>query len=174
MKKRPQHRYTPEEIQFLKDNYEGKDNNYACVTEMFNRRFGLSLRVEQIRYLIRKKRLRSGFIKPIAAENLTTNGYTFVKTGSVKGGGWEVKHRVIWEAANGPIPPRHVVIFLDGDKSNFNTDNLALVPKGVAAVMSRFRLFFPNKDLTKAGKSLAELKLLIAERSGKDKKEAGK
>lgn len=40
---------------------------------------------------------------------------------------WVPEHRLIWEAANGPIPPQHRVIFLDGDRSNLALENLVLV-----------------------------------------------
>lgn len=38
-----------------------------------------------------------------------------------------LKHRFLWETANGPIPKGHKVIFADGDKTNITLDNLIMV-----------------------------------------------
>lgn len=40
---------------------------------------------------------------------------------------WKFVHRLVWEAANGPIPSGHVVIFKDGNRSNVALPNLELV-----------------------------------------------
>jgi len=49
-----------------------------------------------------------------------------VKTES---GRWRSKHCVLWEEAYGKIPNGKVVVFADGDKNNFNRENLVLVSK---------------------------------------------
>ncbi len=41
--------------------------------------------------------------------------------------GWRFKHIVIWEQANGPVPPGHKILFKDGDYNNICLDNLELV-----------------------------------------------
>jgi RNA polymerase sigma factor (sigma-70 family) len=37
-------------------------------------------------------------------------------------------HRELWEQANGPVPPKHVVIFKDGDRTNCLLENLQCIP----------------------------------------------
>lgn len=37
-------------------------------------------------------------------------------------------HRLVWEKKNGPIPPAHVLTFLDGNHTNVTLENLELVP----------------------------------------------
>ena len=37
-------------------------------------------------------------------------------------------HRLIWEKAHGPIPPGHVMLFKDGDRTNVALDNLQCLP----------------------------------------------
>ncbi len=45
---------------------------------------------------------------------------------------WRYVHRLTWEAAHGPVPRGHAVVFLDGDQEQcFDPDNLALVPRAV-------------------------------------------
>lgn len=35
--------------------------------------------------------------------------------------------RVIWEKANGPIPPRHVIVFKNGDRMDLRVENLEMI-----------------------------------------------
>ena len=42
---------------------------------------------------------------------------------------WRPVHRIVWEAAHGPMPKGHVIRFRDGDKRNFALDNLHLVTR---------------------------------------------
>lgn len=39
-------------------------------------------------------------------------------------------HRAVWAAHHGPIPARHYIRLIDGDRSNYSIDNLMLVPYG--------------------------------------------
>lgn len=38
--------------------------------------------------------------------------------------GWQVMHRWIWMQHHGPIPPKHVITFRDGNSANLHIDNL--------------------------------------------------
>lgn len=42
-------------------------------------------------------------------------------------GKWIHYHRYLWEQANGPIPPKHVIIFHDGDTMNCVLSNLRMI-----------------------------------------------
>jgi hypothetical protein len=110
---------------------------------------------------------------PIGTERLDKSGYVKVKiAGSYT---WKSKNQVIWEAANGPIPKNHVVIFADRDKSNFDLNNLILVSKAELTTMARNKLLSSDPELTRAGKVIADIKLRIAELSGTSKaKKEGK
>jgi hypothetical protein len=41
---------------------------------------------------------------------------------------WVLTHRLLWEQANGLIPPKHVVRFIDGDTLNLQLTNLECIP----------------------------------------------
>jgi hypothetical protein len=174
------HRYTPEQIQFLRENLPGR----GCeeVREMFNRHFGLSLTKGEMHGICCNHRLHNGLQfqkgrsrkgipkykpgkfypkrRPIGADRIE-NGLIKTKIADSK---WEYKQRLIWEASNGPVPQGHVIIFADGNKSNFSPDNLLLVSRKELAVMNKCKLCFPDKDLTKAGKTIADLIMLVADR----------
>jgi hypothetical protein len=177
LKEKGMKRYTPEEVQFVRDNLPGRPR--AELLEMFNKRFGLSINKGQMDGLISRKKLRNSLpphrFKPghpgfnqghsIGTER-EKKDFTEVKIGKGKYG-WKFKHRLIWEAANGPVPDGHAVIFADGDKTNFDPDNLILVSPEENIVMIFNGLITPDRDLTKAGKAVAALKLLIADRERK-------
>ena len=71
------------------------------------------------------------------------------------------KHRLIWEQANGPLPPGYLVIFKDGDKRNFALDNLAAITKKERLDMNRHDLFSNDPQATETGILLARLRTTI-------------
>lgn len=88
--------------------------------------------------------------KPVGSERIDNkDGYTSVKTAEPNV--WKLKHKLIWEEANGPIPPGHVVTFLDGDKTNFNLDNMALISNAEHLQLIRSGLRCSDSELTKTG-----------------------
>jgi hypothetical protein len=42
-------------------------------------------------------------------------------------GKWELLHRFVWTMLKGKIPPKHLVVFKDGNQGNCNIDNLELI-----------------------------------------------
>jgi hypothetical protein len=107
--------------------------------------------------------------KPIGSERKDDRGFTVVKTAEPDV--WKRKHEVIWESANGPIPKGHIVIFADRNKSNFAINNLVLVSRANLMIMNRLGLFVCDTDLTKIGKSVSDILIMINERSSKKNKE---
>ena len=65
--------------------------------------------------------------KPIGSERITKDGYIEIKT--AEPGTWELKHRVVWQEANGEVPEGHAILFLDQDRTNCSLDNLMLVKR---------------------------------------------
>jgi hypothetical protein len=179
-------KYTPEQIRFVRDNLPGRTRKEML--ELFNRRFGLSITKEEIATLIANNKFRNGLppfrlkgcpmkgkhydpgtahSRPIGAQRVSDKSNTKIK---IKPGVWAFKHFLIWEAAHGPIPEGHTVIFADRNNQNFDLDNLLLVSRRELIVMARGGLIFPDKDLTKTGKIIADIKLLINDRLSKKEK----
>ena len=46
----------------------------------------------------------------------------------IKDGLWVLTHRLMWEQANGPIAPKHIVRFIDGNTMNLELCNLECIP----------------------------------------------
>ena len=85
------------------------------------------------------------------------NGYLWVKVDNkvsqnrdkrVVRSNWKQKHILIWEEAHGKLPEGKQVVFLDGDKTNFDLDNLYCVDLGVMAVMNRNKWFTDSRENT--------------------------
>lgn len=50
---------------------------------------------------------------------------------------YRLKHIWLWEKQNGKVPKGHALVFLDGDKTNCDPENLELVHRGVLAILNR-------------------------------------
>ena len=104
-------------------------------------------------------------IKPIGSERIDNReGYTKVKIGESK---WELKHKVIYEKHYGKVEYGYTVIFLDGDNTNFDIDNLYKVSRHQLLLLNQHKLIYNNKELTKAGIEVANL--IIKTRQLKEK-----
>jgi hypothetical protein len=100
--------------------------------------------------------------RPVGSERINPDGYAEVKTADPDV--WKGRHIIIWEAANGTVPPGHVIIFADGTRKNLVPDNLLVVSRRELAVMNQMGLISGSADLTRVGKSVADIRLLIADR----------
>jgi hypothetical protein len=171
------HIYAPKEIVFVKRNIIGR--SVAEMTEMFNRHFNCSITIKQMMGVLDRHKLRNGLrgkypefyfkrghkpktAMPIGSERIGGMGYVEVKTAYPDI--WKSKHAIIWGKANGPVPKGHLIIFADGNKLNMKLDNLLMVSRSELLMMNRLRLISVNRDLTKVGKSIAQIKLLVNDR----------
>ena len=105
--------------------------------------------------------------QPVGTERINGDGYVDVKISDRKKQPWKrwkAKHIILWEAANRKVPKGHCVIFADGNKRNFALGNLLLVSRAELAVMNHSGLISAHKELTMAGKILANVKMAIAGR----------
>lgn len=103
---------------------------------------------------------------PIGSEHKYA-GYTMIKvddkaTGTKKDRrsykeNWRPKHVWVWEQHHGKLPPKHQVIFLDGNHENFNIENLAAIPLQYVVMMNRNGWIKGNPELTKTAIKLCEL-----------------
>ncbi|QTH44938.1 HNH endonuclease [Cohnella sp. LGH] len=114
-----------------------------------------------------KKGNRPANYKPVGSERVNSDGYVDVKIADPNK--WQLVHSLIWEAVNGPIPKGHVVIFGDGDRLNFNPENLLLVSRAQLARLNQNHLIKGETELTKSGIIVADLISKIAERKCRKK-----
>ena len=103
--------------------------------------------------------------QPIGTEVINGQGYCEVKVSESK---WIYKQRLVWEQVHGPVPKGYSIIFADGNKENFDIDNLICVSNREKLAMNQQKLRFDNAEMTKAGHNLAKLIIATQERSGKN------
>ena len=72
--------------------------------------------------------------KTLGTERVNGDDYVDIKVAEPNV--WEAKHRLIWKKEKGPIPKGHVVIFGDGNRHNFEINNLILVSKKILSVLN--------------------------------------
>ena len=66
--------------------------------------------------------------KPIGWTRVDSEGYHWMKIAEgLKG--WVMIHRLAWEMENGPIPEGKFLRFIDGNKDNWQVENLVLVDR---------------------------------------------
>lgn len=154
-----------EQEQFLRDNVRGKTRQELA--DLLNQKFGTNYTVHQIKYYKQKFGLKSGINsqfqkkqtphnkKPIGTEFVDERGYVHIKTAEPNT--WEWKQRYIYRTMKGEIPKGYFVVFADGDKTNFDIDNLILMKHNDVLVMNSMNLFSSDAELTKTGHLLAQV-----------------
>ena len=65
--------------------------------------------------------------KPIGYERMDENGYVYIKVSMEHK--MVLKHRYVWEQANGPIPDGYNIAFRDGNRQNCDLSNLFLLSR---------------------------------------------
>lgn len=173
-KGKPQRIYTQEEENFLRAN-----RNKMPMKELhrkFCERFSsigyyaLKAKVQRMGLLVDDVQKFNNVAErsrvPIGSEH-RYGGYTMIKvddkaTGTKKDRraykeNWKPKHIWVWEQHHGKMPPKHQVIFLDGDHENFNIENLAAIPLQYVVMMNRNGWIKGNPELTKTAIKLCEL-----------------
>ena len=65
--------------------------------------------------------------REVGSERVNVDGYIEIKVAEPNV--WKQKHRVIWEAAHGPIPKGHNIQFKDGNHLNVALDNLYCISR---------------------------------------------
>ncbi len=110
---------------------------------------------------------------PVGSERIAKNDYIQVKVRDLYKNSkqnWKGKHIIIWEKHHGrPVPPGHVVIFGDGNKRNFDPDNLILVSRAQLVRMNQRELIKNDAALTKTGALIADIINKIGERKRRKK-----
>ena len=83
---------------------------------------------------LRIKRTLAEYTKAIHDDDLPVGSLVLKKNYyyrkiSIRPSRWRLAHYIEWEEHNGPIPEDHVLIFADGNTSNWHIDNLMLISK---------------------------------------------
>lgn len=84
--------------------------------------------------------------RPVGTILKDSDGYLRIKVretvpGEATGFGnskvWMLYHRYLWQREHGPVPPKHIVVFRDGNRENCTIDNLQLITMAENAYRNR-------------------------------------
>ena len=98
--------------------------------------------------------------REVGSERINVEGYIEIKVAEPNR--WQLKHRVIYENYhNVKLKSTDVVIFLDGNKQNFDIENLALIDRGINAIVNRHGMRCADAEITQTEVNIAKLKRAI-------------
>ena len=94
--------------------------------------------------------------KPVGSTRIDKDGYKLIKIAEPNK--WALYHRNLYEKAHGEkLKKNEAVIFADGDKTNFDIDNLVKVSRANLLYINKNKLIFENSELTKSGVNVSKI-----------------
>lgn len=104
---------------------------------------------------------------PIGHEIINSKGTVLRKISDTRNAKRDYRpvHWIVWENANGPIPPKHTFIFIDGNKTNTSLDNLLLLTRRDKGMRFLSKYHAYPLELKQAINALNHLKKAISEAS---------
>ena len=118
-----------------------------------------------------KKGMRQGvavrLYKPIGTERTSKDGYLErkVNDGLPLQARWRAVHLLVWEAAHGPAPRGHAIVFRNGNKKDMRLDNLECITR--AELMARNTVHRLPKPLAQTVQLLGALRRKINRRTAR-------
>ncbi|UDM70695.1 HNH endonuclease signature motif containing protein [Vagococcus fluvialis] len=159
--------YTKEQIDFMRENYSGKTNRELA--DLVNKKFGTTYTANQIKNCKRNRKITSDSyesklfkgdkpsnVKKIGSERLQKDGYVYVKVS--EGERWITKHKYLFEKHVRKLNKGEIVIFLNGDKTDFSIDNLAAVTRGELAQLNKLGYIQSDREFAIAGLNIIRIK----------------
>jgi hypothetical protein len=103
--------------------------------------------------------------QPIGAERISKDGYLERKVNDDQPAQrrWRLVHLLTWEAAHGPVPKGHAVVFINGDKRDIRLENLECITR--QALMARNTVHRYPKPIAEAIQLLGALRRQIRKRT---------
>lgn len=95
--------------------------------------------------------------RDVGSERINVDGYVEIKVREPSV--WKLKHRIVWEKHNGPIPDGYIIILRDGNKTNTDLSNLMIIKKSTNAILNRTDLHLFKNEYKDIAVKIAELKV---------------
>lgn len=164
-------------VAFMKNNHirNGLDARFkkGCISHNKGKKMSPEL-YEKCKATMFSKGNRPVNTMPIGTELELSDGYIWVKIDDVdhakKNVNWRQKHRLIYEKHHGPIPKNHRIIFKDGNRKNFDIDNLACVSMGELSRLNMYHMISEDPEITEAGIGYVRLQGMIQEKIRKSRR----
>lgn len=112
---------------------------------------------------------------PVGTELELSDGYIWVKIDDIdhakKNVNWRQKQRLIWEQHNGPVPDGCKIIFKDGNRRNFEIDNLACVSQEELSRLNLYGMISEDPQITEAAIGYVRLQGMISQKKKSRRKQ---
>ena len=168
--------FSGEEIDFVRRYADALSTREMA--EAFTVRFGSPIGQTMIRRLMERNGIQSSVDRknhplPIGAERWSDYYQcVIVKVRSVSVSGvkdkrerdrlrnsqWMLKQNLVWEQTHGmPVPKDNVVVFLDGDRTNYSPENLHAERLNVIGTIEKMRMHSENAEIYRTALIWGEL-----------------
>ncbi|MFI3604998.1 HNH endonuclease signature motif containing protein [Vagococcus fluvialis] len=94
--------------------------------------------------------------REVGSERVSPDGYTQIKVANPSK--WMAKHKYLFEKNVRKLNKGEIVIFLNGDKTDFDLDNLAAVTRGELAQLNKLGYIQSDRELAIAGLNIIRIK----------------
>ena len=160
------HKYTKEQNEWLIANRQ--NYTYEELTEMFNTKFNCNINWNALSHhlvdYLKIHKEEIGFKHlPINTKTTSVDNRVRVKINNAKyckNSNWKLLHHLVWEQHYGPIPKGYRIVFLDGDSTNCDINNLRCVSHSTQTKLTCRKWYGKNK-LTDVGIKCCELEEII-------------
>lgn len=115
---------------------------------------------DEVKEKVKKTWFKKGEIpknhRPVGSTRITVDGYTEIKIAEPNR--WALYHRHLYEEEHGEkLKKNEAIIFADGDKTNFDIDNLVKVSRANLLYLNNKKLIFDDPELTKTGVNVSKV-----------------
>lgn len=161
--------WTEEEREWLRDNFH-RLGSLKC-EKPFYERFGkhrgsasLQAEANRLGLLVDADVVEANrrYTRRVPIGTIVDDGESYLKIKTGKGSsGWERLHRHIYEEEHGAIPKGHKIVFLDGDRQNYDLENMVAVPSSYLALMNKLKLKSSDPEITKTSLAWCDLYVVL-------------
>lgn len=103
--------------------------------------------------------------RPIGSERVSVDGYIEIKVAEPNK--WKLKHRVVWEEANGPLQKGQKIVFLNKNKQDLRLENLEVVDDNTMLRLNQKKRLSNNQDISRVAVNITKLENKIIEKEKK-------
>lgn len=132
------------------------------IVDLYNVRFNKNIGQTQLRRMMGRSGIESArkerIAKPIGYEYYSRYYDCMVVKVSMERQGWKLKQNLVWEQTHDKkLPKNHVVVFLDGNRKNYNPSNLFAVPLNVVGNVEKWNMHSESPEIYKTALRYGEL-----------------
>lgn len=166
--------FAPEQIEFIRNGIAELPTRRLA--EAYTERFGEPLGQTELRRVMERNQIENprkafsqlpiGFERyspyydcmVVKVDDISVKGLKHEDYAKNRQNNWKLKQNLVWENHNGKtLPWRHIVIFLDGDRMNYNPENLYAVPLNVAGTIEKMKMHSEDTTVYKTSLIWGEL-----------------